>query len=81
MGRKLLRAVALLLIAPLLAACPSGSGTVVRKQHQVPDGKDIRVERWCLHVQPPNPDTKPLIFCRDDRKEYDRYKVGDRHPR
>lgn len=65
----------------LLTACPAPEATVLRKQHQVPDGKDIKVERWCLHVQPPNPDTKPLIFCRTDRKEYDRYKVGDKHPK
>lgn len=63
----------------LLSACPGPQGTVVRKQYQ-PIGNGITVERWCLHVQPPNKDTKPLIYCREDQVNYNKYKVGDKYP-
>lgn len=76
-------ATACLLVFVGAAKCDGGPGeqprTIKRLQHQVPDGKDIKVERWCVHYSRPS-DDKVKIDCTLPKETWSKLKVGQNYP-
>jgi hypothetical protein len=79
--RKLRTSVAVTALYLVLVACGE-AGTVTRTQHQRPDGKTIKVERFCVHYVV-GTEKKARVDCDTIRSlaELNKIKRGDKWPK